>query len=715
MFDNLKIAVNRQKKLLAIFLLTIFLPSITLSIFGIRSIRNERFRLTQQLEDEHIKTATYLKNQIDSRFNEIEITLQNLVKYPSFGKKDYASIEEFLNNQYKDDQLIEHVFLVYKDEEPLFPLFLPVSPKRATIAISSQNSGQRESLERAQRLEFSQKNFSEAAVLYKQVFSNAKNRDIQARMLNNIARCYKKLGNYYQAIQNYSRICQDYPESTTSSSLSLDLVARVQIFRCCKSAGNYEEFLKNSLSLYRNLLQRQNNLKADQFSVYSSMVEKDISDYLSDHLEGFEGEDYRQEFVVLKDLHQKINKEWQVVIHLKNSILPELQQKFNQQDTIPFNPIRHSKIIDQKDYLIITAAFPQEEAEDVFGLLGIKVDEDFLLNHEVNSILEDFLYSQESFLSISTLSGRIVSEHGDSSAKFPSITSYFDENFPPWKVDFFSSGTESSDVMNIRSSYYFWTILTVLVLLSFGTVLVIRTITHEMEVLRLKSDFVSSISHEFKTPITSIKVLIERLRQGKVTSSYKKKEYYSIISEDADKLGSMVRNILDFSKVEEGRKEYVFQESDVAQLVKDEIENFKKVKISPGIRIDLQIFPDIPRIHVDRESFSLALNNLMENAFKFSLERKEILVEVKREAENVRVNVKDKGMGIPSGEMDKIFDKFFQGKNTIQQSIKGTGLGLALVKHTVEAHAGKILLESKVGQGSTFSLVFPVRNKGSRP
>jgi signal transduction histidine kinase/tetratricopeptide (TPR) repeat protein len=714
MLGNLKLAVKRQKKLIIIFLLTIFLPSIALSIFGVRAIRNERYRLIQQLEDEHRRVDAFLKNQINSRFEEIEIALQNLVQNLSFSHKNYTSIEESLNNQFKDDQLVKLIFLAYKDEEPLFPLFLPVLQRRVPMASSPQTNVQRERLERAQRLEFSQKNFSDAVVLYKQIFSHTKNKDIQAQMLNNIARCYKKSGNYTKAIQNYSRICQEYSQCTTSSSLPLNLIARIQIIRCCKSAGAHEEFLKNSLSLYRNILQRQWNLQADQFSVYSSMVEKGISEFISDNLEDFEGEDYRQEFVALKDLHQKIDKEWQAVKHLKNSILPELQRRFIQQDTIPSNPFRHSRTINQKDYLIITAAFPHEEEEDMFGLLGIKVNEDYLLNHEVNSILEDFPFSQETSLSISTLSGRILSEHGDFSAKFPTITTYFDDNFPPWRVEFFSNGTESLGFMNVRKSYYFWTILTVLVLLTFGTVLVVRTITHEMEVLRIKSDFVSSVSHEFKTPITSIKALVERLQQEKVKSSHKKKNYYAIISKDADKLNSLVRNILDFSKVEEGRKEFVFQETDVAQLVKDEIENFKKEKIYAGIRIDLQISPDIPNLYVDRESFSLALDNLLENSFKFSPERKGILVEVKKDAENVRVDVKDKGMGIPSEEMDKIFDKFYQGKNAAQQSIKGTGLGLALVKHTVEAHGGKVLVESNVGQGSTFSLIFPVRNKGSK-
>jgi len=185
MLDNLKIAVKRQKKLIIIFLITIFLPSIALSVFAVRSIRNERFRLVKQLEDEHKRAADFLKNQISSRFADIEIILQNLAQHPSFNQKNYASIEESLNNQLKGNHLIEHVFLAYKDEEPLFPLFLPVSDKRASTALFPLESAQREKLERAQSFEFRQKKFSEAVVLYKQIFSSSKNINIQAQMLNN--------------------------------------------------------------------------------------------------------------------------------------------------------------------------------------------------------------------------------------------------------------------------------------------------------------------------------------------------------------------------------------------------------------------------------------------------------------------------------------------------------------------------------------------------
>ena len=713
MLDNLKIALKRQKKLIIIFLITIFLPSIALSIFGVRSIKNERFRLVKQIEEEHKIAADFLKNQISFRFEDIGIILRNLAQHPSFKQKDYISICELLNNQLKDSPLIEHVFLAYEDEESLFPLFLPFSDKRASTTLSPLKSAQRERLERAQRLEFSQKNLSEAIVLYKQIFSRSQNMNIQAQMLNNIGRCYIKLENYDKAVQNYTRICEEYPRCTTSYLLPLSLIANIQIVRCYREVKAHEKFLKNSLNLYKSLLDRQWYLDADQFKTYSSWIKRDISEFLSAGLEGFKGKDYNQEFEELKKLHQEIDEQWQVVKDVREFILPELRRTFIEQGTSPPNPLGHAQTISHKEYLILAVAIPHEE-ETHLDLLGIKLKKDYLLNHLIKSILEDLPFSREMSFSVSTISGQILLGHRNLPAKRPTVSEYFENNFPPWRIEFFLGGADETGIIDIRKSFYFWTILTIMVLLTFGTVLVVRTIAHEMEVLRIKSDFVSSVSHEFNTPITAIKALSERLLQGKVKTLLKKKDYYGIILKDADKLSSLVKNILDFSKVEEGRREYVFRETDISQLVRIEIENFKRDKIYAGIKIDTQIYKKIPHLYVDRNAFSLALNNLLENAVKFSKEKKDISVKVRKEGENVRVDIKDSGMGIDSHEMDKIFDKFYQGNNATKLSVKGTGLGLALVKHVMEAQGGRVVVKSKPGQGSTFSLIFPHQEKGSK-
>lgn len=306
-------------------------------------------------------------------------------------------------------------------------------------------------------------------------------------------------------------------------------------------------------------------------------------------------------------------------------------------------------------------------------------------------------FSLESDVAVSNLQGRILLGQKNPSTGLATITEFFEDNFPPWRIEFYRSKTGALGALDIKRNFYFWTILTLVVVLISGAVLISRAIAHEMAVLKLKSDFVSSVSHEFKSPLTSIKALTDRLKEGKVKDSERMKQYFSLITQGVERLTCLVRNILDFSKVEEGKKEYEFVETDVAQLVAEQIENFKKGEFSKGIKIRAQVNKDIPQLNVDKEALSQALNNLLDNAVKFSPDRKEIVVNVRKDKTNVFIEVKDRGIGIPPQELDKIFDKFFQGRNTLPQSIKGTGLGLTLVKHTVEAHEGRTMLLSPTG------------------
>jgi len=709
MLESLRIAVQGHKKLILIFLTAIFLPSVALSIFGVRSIRNERFRLIKQLEDEHRRGAAFLKQQIRSRFVDIENILQNLAQNPSFARRDYAAIEELLNFQVRENRLIEHVFLVYKDEEPLFPLFLPISGKRPDTPMSPMTDAHGLTLEKAQKLEFSQKRIADAVESYTLILSRSQNRNTQAQMLFNIARCYMKLENYDRAIHSFSRVCTEYSQCTTFSLLPLDLLAGIQIIRCYGKKGSRNDFFRNSIDLYRDLLQKRWHLDADQFKTYASMVEKDISDFLSLELENHTGKDYGQEFERLREIHWKINEQWPRVEDARRFILPELQRRVRQQSASAFRPFRHSQVINHEEYLVQAVALHDEDGVGSPGLLGAIVNRDYLIDHGISSIVAGTPFSHAVPIVISTLSGQTLLGPGSLSAERYSVTEYFENNFPPWRIDIYSP---EMDGLGYLKNFYFWTILTILVLLISGTVLVVRAIAHEMEILRLKSDFVSSVSHEFKTPIMAIQTLSERLQLGRVKSLDKRNEYYSIISKNADRLSSLVKNTLDFSKIEEGKSEYFFQETDVAQLLMYEIEQFKRDKIYAGIRIDTRISRNLPRLYLDRRAFSLVLNNLLENAVKFSKRGTEIYVNAGKEVESVRVDVEDKGVGIGPNELGKIFDKFYQGNNAIRQDAKGTGLGLALVKHTVEAHGGKVLVKSKVDQGSMFTIILPIGKQG---
>jgi signal transduction histidine kinase/tetratricopeptide (TPR) repeat protein len=711
MFENLKIALRKQKKLIIIFFLTIFLPSISLSIFGIRAIRNERFRLAKQIENENRRAADLLKTQINSRFMELESALQKLAQHPSFFGKNRQAIRDLLSSQLADNNLIEQIFIVYRKGEPQFPLFEPISVKTLSFSPLLLKSSQREKLKRAEEYEFKQKEYRGAISLYQELFSLLKEKNHQAQMLNNIARCLTKSKNYRQAINNYSKISNDYPESATSSGLPLALIARLQIIDCYQNLGDTKNSLKSSLNLYRDILQKPWSLKEDQFKIYSSLAEETITRIFSENPKDLPLEEYGKEFKKLKKLHQEKIQQWQLINDIKQEIIPELRRRLIQAKGYNPSPIRHSKAMEDRNFLISAVMIPDESGNNSSGMLGLKIKNEYFKEKVLGEIIENIQFGENTNVVISNLSGQVLLGNKEHAAPPPTITEFFEDNFPPWRVELFASKTGGLGLIELKNSYYFWTILTLIIVLIFGAFLIVRTISHEVEILRIKSDFVSSVSHEFKTPLTSIKALAERLQEGKVKDPSKAEQYFSVISQDTEKLIILVKNILDFSKIEEGKKEYEFEETDVGQLVAQQLENFRKGELQKDLKIHAQIPKDIPHLFVDRDALSQALVNLLDNASKFSPDKKEIYVSVKKDEENVIIEVDDRGMGIRQDELNKIFDKFYQGKNTLRQIVKGTGLGLTLVKHTVEAHGGRISVESKVGQGSTFSLIFSIKGK----
>jgi signal transduction histidine kinase len=333
------------------------------------------------------------------------------------------------------------------------------------------------------------------------------------------------------------------------------------------------------------------------------------------------------------------------------------------------------------------------------------------LNNVLSRAVVNDLPAGQTELVVSDLEGSVLLGSDALPAERATVTEFFDDNFPPWKLEFYARRPEGLGFAGLQNSFYFWTILTLVVVLTFGAVLIGRTIAHEMEILKLKSDFVSSVSHEFKTPLTSIKALTERLQGDKAIDLEKMKQYFSLISQNADQLTRLVKNLLDFSKIEEGKKEYHFEPADVAELVTQQIRDYRKDDPQKGARIKAAISDDIPPLLVDRDALSQALNNLLDNAFKFSSGDGDVEVHLNKEKNSVMIEVSDHGIGIPPDELEKIFDKFYQAKNAIKHSAKGTGLGLTLVKHTAEAHGGKVSVKSRVGEGSVFSLILPIKKE----
>jgi signal transduction histidine kinase len=293
-------------------------------------------------------------------------------------------------------------------------------------------------------------------------------------------------------------------------------------------------------------------------------------------------------------------------------------------------------------------------------------------------------------------------------SKSTNITSYFDNSFPPWRIELTGEITRPLLFKEFYRSFYFWTILTMMFFLVFGIFIIGRTIAHEKEILKLKSDFVSSVSHEFKTPITSIKALTERLLDGNVKDPKRMREYYSEISRDTENLNHLVGNILDFSKMEEGKKQYNIEETDFKLWLEQTLTDFFSRITHRKYNINTNINETSVLVKIDRNAMKLAVNNLLDNAVKFSPENSEVKVTLEKQGEKLLLKIKDDGIGIPKNEQGSIFEKFYRTKDALRHSITGTGLGLTIVKQIVEAHNGEIGVESEPGKGSSFTVTIPL-------
>ncbi|MEW6336623.1 MAG: ATP-binding protein [Acidobacteriota bacterium] len=254
------------------------------------------------------------------------------------------------------------------------------------------------------------------------------------------------------------------------------------------------------------------------------------------------------------------------------------------------------------------------------------------------------------------------------------------------------------------------------VVLLAGVVLALRNAAREMHLSAMKSDFVSNVSHELRTPVSSIQVFGEMMRLGRVSDPGKVREYGEHIETESRRLSHLINNILDFSRIESGRKVYEFEPADVDEVVRAAVSGFRSRVRSQGFDIAYRGPDDpLPAVHVDRAALDQAVSNLLDNAVKYSGERKEVTVRVGRRDASVAIAVEDRGIGIPRAEQGRIFERFHRVASSLVHDVRGSGLGLAIVRHIVEAHSGRVEVESEVGRGSTFTVILPIEAGRPRP
>ncbi len=241
-----------------------------------------------------------------------------------------------------------------------------------------------------------------------------------------------------------------------------------------------------------------------------------------------------------------------------------------------------------------------------------------------------------------------------------------------------------------------------------ASVLILVAVSRELEVARLKSDFVAAVSHEFRTPLTSLRQFTDMLREHEHLGDDRRRVCYEAQSRATDRLTRLVESLLDFGRMEAGSRQYRFERRDGAALVRHVVEEFRQDVQEPGAVIEC-VGDGAVQIEADEEALSRAVWNLLDNAVKYSPDKPTVEVRTARRGQHFAIAVRDRGIGIPPGERAAILAKFHRGEEAQRLGIKGTGIGLAIVEQIVAAHGGRLELESEQAVGSQFTIVLPVK------
>ena len=284
------------------------------------------------------------------------------------------------------------------------------------------------------------------------------------------------------------------------------------------------------------------------------------------------------------------------------------------------------------------------------------------------------------------------------------------DNLPAWRIAVVLEGDDPFAAAARRQvAVYVWTgALVILVIAAFAAAIA-GHIGRQMKLTRLKNDLIATVSHELKTPLASMRVLVDTLLEGNVRDDRQAREYLELIAKENVRLSRLIDNFLTFSRMERNKRAFDFADAAVGDIVTEAADAVRERFSSPGCSFVVEIAPDLPTVTADRDSLVTVILNLLDNAWKYSGSEKRIALRAFSEADALCIAVEDNGVGLSRRASKRIFDRFYQVDQSLSREARGCGLGLAIVKFIVNAHGGSVDVESEPGKGSTFTVKLPIR------
>lgn len=675
-----KFKLHSFSRLTILFILAFLVPGIVLTYLSIQNIKNLEELTEKRILEEEKELVKQIRNNLDST---LLITTQNfdsLISDPNFNKKELLSFAESTN-------LVDNPFFLNHYFQFDWPRLTPATE----FNMGFPNNRFKYLNEQAESEEFRRLNYKNAVNFYSQALKVASNKIDSARCINAMARTTVKASNHQQALIHYLNLITDFDTVIDVNGIPFIQYVIPQIILISDSSKS--EVLIEKFTLI---------LEKMKFGLIPLSYSTDV---LLDKLwEWFDSIAYpdKEAIYKIKVLIDQVRNRFE----FSRAYQPELSN---------YSIINSTKspldIVNDFNMFTGPPTRSQElifikESTNLVPYYGFTANLDTLLPIVINIPVHDqFKFDYQ----VSILNNDSLIEMTDS--KLITIE-VFNPITPKILVVKLKNDDALKSFLTRTKSYYVISIILMLGGMVLGIFLIISDINRERKLNDLRSEFVSNVTHELKTPLTSIYLFVESILLGRVKSEKDKKDYLKIILQETDRLKRLINNVLDFAKIEKGKLKYHFEETDISDIMFSAIKEIDYWIKESGFLLATDIEKEIFAI-VDRDALKQAIINLLSNAIKYSNERKEIHARIRSIESQIHIVIEDKGMGIPEKYLDKVFEKYFRIDYKDKHTTSGTGLGLTMVKNIIDAHKGEIKVESKLGYGSKFTIIlnFDLRKK----